>query len=1107
MNRVREDNFLEEDTLYILPTFLRVEEEMMSALTRSEGGVIFGKKIFTFPQLIERIYQEVPVTGKVISSSGQLVLIEGILHELYRDKQEGYFKSLITSKAFSKTLRNIINTLKLYSVSIGEFKTIVEHWGGDEERKLAELFTLYCCYQESLQRYKLLDHNEVSVKVRDFVIDQRNEIRLLSGVHSLRVEDIYDFTPVQFDLIVALAHRVKHTDVIIPYDHDRVDIFSYVERTLKKFEGLWELTIDINLDYKLRGEVSRAKLSEIVKRYYTRNGQGGGIEPLRIEDEVVVIEAPGIYQEAEAIGKEIRKLLDAGVKPNKIGVVFRDLALYSEMIEDVFQRLKIPLYFRRGKPLLSSMVVKTMLSIFELLDTTFTRDTFLKIMRSNYIDFWSGEEPLSGEKMEYYILKAGIIDGRGEGWEGKLTRLAERYREAVNSSGEREATVRLREEQGEVERLKVRVERTKREIEALKTRNTVGGLVSVVRRLIQLWGVYQRIMGCEDQGIVRRDIAALGKFEEILEEMLTVVQELGRGEERVTYNYFRNLLLTFIEESFILSGRETFHGVKVLNLFESRGLAFEYLFLGGLMEDTSPGRIGQDPLFKDQEKVRFNHLAGKKIFLLTDERWEEEPLLFYLGLSCARERLYLSYSQVDVQGRTLLPSLYFNEVMRLVDNTSHAISSAPRGLVVPVLEDCFEPEELENRLAFTIWKPTSREGELRDDTRADEEALSALLFNKLITRDRFKDDFKKIFECAEIEKRRELFLFEENLLNRKSKASVWTGVMVSDEIKRELTHFFEQGKERVWSPSHLESYCSCPFKFFLAHVLTVLPLKVPEEEIEKVDEGSLMHRVLERFYRVSQAEGGVPLKGSEEDKRRLKGIAEETYQQWEREKYVGNRALWEIRKKRLAPLWERFVEEEATYQQEEYIPTYFEFLIGDVGSGTHQMPELVVKSLEEKTILIGGRIDRVDLGSSKVRVVDYKNSSGESFYRDLLKEEKMGVTHFQLPVYLAAVKEYMATQHKHITTFEGAFYLLRGVKRMKPYVIEASDPFLESDAHMRAELRAQGRKNLFNQIAEIVRQVQSGDFSVCPRACTLCEYSQVCRFISVEISEGNEGQG
>ena len=101
--------------------------------------------------------------------------------------------------------------------------------------------SVYRHYQMRLSGSGLADMSDVNWAVKDFVADQKNEVSLFNGVHKLIMEDIYDFTPAQFDLIIAMAHRIAHTTVIIPYDHDRNDIFSYVERTIKKFEGLWEL--------------------------------------------------------------------------------------------------------------------------------------------------------------------------------------------------------------------------------------------------------------------------------------------------------------------------------------------------------------------------------------------------------------------------------------------------------------------------------------------------------------------------------------------------------------------------------------------------------------------------------------------------------------------------------------------------------------------------------------------------------------------------------------------------------------------------------------------------------------------------------------------------
>ena len=110
---------------------------------------------------------------------------------------------------------------------------------------------------------------------------------------------------------------------------------------------------------------------------------------------------------------------------------------------------------------------------------------------------------------------------------------------------------------------------------------------------------------------------------------------------------------------------------------------------------------------------------------------------------------------------------------------------------------------------------------------------------------------------------------------------------------------------------------------------------------------------------------------------------------------------------------------------------------------------------------------------------------------------------FQIPVYLAAMKDFMSEQEK-VNLMEGTFYLFRKAKRLKPYVIEGSDCFFEKDLEKRMELKEEGRVNLFNQISGIVKKVKSGDYSICPKDCTFCEYVHICRFVSVDIDEGEE---
>ena len=721
-----------DDTLHILPTFLRVEEEIESLLDHSEDRVIFGRKIVTFPQLFDLIYEEIPTEKTVLSLPGQRVLIERVLDTLYRDKPDGYFTPLINSKSLSKTLINILNNLKVNNINCVEFSELVKRCGSGNSKKLEEVSCVYRHYQMELSKSGLADGSDVNWAVKDFVSNHKNEISYLKGIHQLIIEDIYDFTPVQFDLIVALAQRIEHTTVIIPYDHDRSDIFGFVERTIKKFESLWELNRDMNLDFKPQRGDPEGVVSKIAQRYLENSSQITH-EPLDVSNEVILIESAGIYREAEAIGKEIRKLLDGGAKPSTIGVLFEDLPLYGEMIEDVFRRFKIPLYFRRGRPLLSSSVAKTILSVFELLDTNFERDTFLKIVRSNYVDFLKGENPLLQEKMELFLLNAGIIDDRDNSWESKLSRLVEkkRVKKGPNPSDGKQNGVEVVTEYQLTKQLREGVLWFKGEVGAMKAKKTLDHFCRTLKRLIRLMGIQKRIVCCEDENVLQRDADALKKIDQILDSIPVLAQRLRMQDEVVSYTYFRKLLLKFMEESFILAGRESDHGVKVLNLYESRGLAFDYLFLGGCAEDTSFGKKFEDPIFTDEDKVQFNHASGKKIFLLKDEEWEEEPLLFYLGLSSSRKRLYLSYSHMDSQGRTVLPSFYLLELKRLLNAAAGTVLKSDKGLVIPPFRECCENEELINRLTLSLWQKGGGDGpEGERDWPAEKEVLVPALFGQ-----------------------------------------------------------------------------------------------------------------------------------------------------------------------------------------------------------------------------------------------------------------------------------------------------------------------------------------------------------------------------------------
>ena len=150
----------------------------------------FGRKIFTFPQLIARIHEEIPGVCTILSPSGQRVLIESILHRCYKDRDDGYFMPLMTATSLSSALINIINDLKSNDISTDEFDDIASRWEGGDKSKLGDLALLYRHYQMSLKQFKLVDVSDMNWAVKHFVAVEKQQVSLLKGVHQLIIEDI-----------------------------------------------------------------------------------------------------------------------------------------------------------------------------------------------------------------------------------------------------------------------------------------------------------------------------------------------------------------------------------------------------------------------------------------------------------------------------------------------------------------------------------------------------------------------------------------------------------------------------------------------------------------------------------------------------------------------------------------------------------------------------------------------------------------------------------------------------------------------------------------------------------------------------------------------------
>jgi ATP-dependent helicase/nuclease subunit B len=292
--------------------------------------------------------------------------------------------------------------------------------------------------------------------------------------------------------------------------------------------------------------------------------------------------------------------------------------------------------------------------------------------------------------------------------------------------------------------------------------------------------------------------------------------------------------------------------------------------------------------------------------------------------------------------------------------------------------------------------------------------------------------------------------------------------------------------DRPQSATSLEAYATCPFRYLLRTVLRVGALDDPAgaEEISALDQGSLVHEVLERF--IGGSLGQPPDQPwSAADHQRLQDTLTEVAARYEAEGLTGRRLLWSVRLDEIRHQLRRALEEDDELRAASgAAPTAVELMFGDDGT-----PPVALTTSGGRAITFKGSIDRVDRSPDGrvLAVYDYKTGRAASFdkLRDAIEAGDITAagTKLQLPIYALAAR----------TAYPGA------------QQVSAHYWFVASGEGQRGTEVTVDDDRRFQEVMDVVVEgIEDGTFPANPGAeswdrgrwvqanCKWCDYEAVC---------------
>lgn len=252
----------------------------------------------------------------------------------------------------------------------------------------------------------------------------------------------------------------------------------------------------------------------------------------------------------------------------------------------------------------------------------------------------------------------------------------------------------------------------------------------------------------------------------------------------------------------------------------ARGLAFDVVCVAGLAERIFPQRVGEDPLLRDDVRIRLGPALETNAL-----RAERERLALRLGIGAAIEQAVVSWPRLDVQqAKPRVPSFYGLELVRAAEGELPAIESLRR-------------RAGDNDRTRLAWPAPRAPEEAIDEAEHD----LSLLHDYLHGSPADPTGHARYLLSANPHLARALRVRARRGLRR------WTAadglVEPAPEAKEALTR--HGLAHRSYSPTALQNYATCPYKFLLQAIHRLSPREVPApvEELDPLQFGALVHEI------------------------------------------------------------------------------------------------------------------------------------------------------------------------------------------------------------------------------------------------------------------------
>jgi len=921
-------------------------------LTGSEISGFTRLHIFSFDRLAKFIFEKLNVAPpKLLSAEGRLMVLRALLQQHAEELK--LFRGSARRTGFAQELGAQLAELQQHQFTPARLRELAAE--SNLRRglcdKLHDLALLHENYSRWLASHELQDASHLLDAAAEALRGQFKTQNSKLKIESLWLDGFAEMTPQELDLLAAILPFCEKATLAFCLENEAaaetswLSIWSSVGKTFQqcrqRIENLPGSKIEVELLERNPTQSRFAKYSEIawLEEHWSQPAQNS---KLKTQNGIRITACANPEAEAVFAAREILKFARAGNRFRDCAILVRNLEFYHQPLARVFRRYEIPIFLDRRESVAHHPLAELTRSALRAVAFDWQHNDWFAALKTGFV-------PVKEDAIDALENDALEFGWHGDKWHKPLPdKSSERLREIIfppfnNLSGQ---------------------------LSKSDCKPTGAQLADALRDLWDELGVEETFerwtLDKEKSAIGRRPSAV---HQTVWEQMNLWLDNLALAfpNDSRTLREWLPILEAGLASLTVGVIPPVLDEVLIGAIDRARNPDLKLALVLGVNESVFPAAPAAPIILTDADR---DELEQSQVALGPDlrARLSRERFLGYIACTRASEKLAVTFSRHDADGRALNPSPFIAHLQRRFPK-----------LEVEEFQDEISLAEVEHASELVgplVNLGRSGPGSAHSENRGRPTSPAARSWDELL----------------------ELPAIESLLETLQTLREPDPAENLSRELAEKLF-----GTALQTSVSRLEEFAQCPFKFFVRSGLRAGERKL--FELDARERGSFRHEVLKIFHDELTKENKrwrdlTPAEARERVAKIAANLADNFH-----EGLMRDTAQTRFEARALTEALQDFAEVVVTWMrgQYEFDPVAAEL---DFGGENSSAPAWEIDLGSGHTLALQGRIDRVDLCRESGErawcvVMDYK-SGGKKLDAVLMEH---GVQ-LQLPAYLNALRHW-----------------------------------------------------------------------------------------------------